>query len=140
MSGRPKLFINQGIPEDGKALKLYREQCEISMYDEKKGGVVSQPRDEFLRCIKGVDAIHLAYPLKIDKEALDAAGFSHFFFTKSLFIDRQRADCLFMQKIQIYMHMYCNKTLNCNETFLIRCISLIHLSTTRENSLRCTKQ
>lgn len=74
MSGRPKLFINQGIPEDGKALKLYREQCEISMYDEKKGGVVSQPREEFLRCIKGVDAIHLAYPVKIDKEALDAAG------------------------------------------------------------------
>ena len=81
MSSRPKLFINQGIPEDGEAIKLYREQCEITMYDEKKGGVVSQPRDEFLKCIKGVDAIHLAYSAKIDKEALDAAGYITTIFT-----------------------------------------------------------
>ncbi|XP_053400489.1 glyoxylate reductase/hydroxypyruvate reductase-like [Mercenaria mercenaria] len=74
MSVRPKLYISQGIPEDGEAIKLYREQCEITMYDEKKGGVVSVPREEFLRSIKGVDAIHLAYSAKIDNEALDAAG------------------------------------------------------------------
>ncbi|XP_045203811.2 glyoxylate reductase/hydroxypyruvate reductase-like isoform X2 [Mercenaria mercenaria] len=74
MSARPKLYINQGIPEDGEAIKLYRKQCEITMYDEKKGGVVSVPREEFLRSVKGVDAIHLAYPAKIDNEALDAAG------------------------------------------------------------------
>lgn len=74
MSVRPKLYLNQGIPEDGEAMRLYRENCDFTMYDEKKCGVMVQPREEFLKAIKGVDAIHLAVPMKIDSEALDAAG------------------------------------------------------------------
>ena len=75
MSGRPKVFLTQGIPEDGEGMKLLRENCDITVYDETKTGAMAISREEFLCAIKGMDAILLPLPAKVDAESLDAAGF-----------------------------------------------------------------
>jgi len=44
------------------------------MYDEKRSGAMAVPQDEFLREAKGVDALYIVLPGKVDAAALDAIG------------------------------------------------------------------
>ncbi|KAL4230619.1 hypothetical protein ACF0H5_010996 [Mactra antiquata] len=72
MSSKPKVYLTQGIPSN--ALRMLQEKCDVTMYDEQKAGAMTISREEFLRSIKGVDAIYLPFPVKIDVEVLDTTG------------------------------------------------------------------
>jgi hypothetical protein len=74
MSARPRVYLTQKIPEDGEGLRLLRELCDVTIYDETEAGHMIVPRDQLLRDVRGMDALHLAYPVRVDAELLDAAG------------------------------------------------------------------
>ena len=74
MSGRPRVYLTQQMPEDGQGLAMLRKSCDLIIYDEKAGGQVAVPRAQLLRDVAGVDALLMAYPATVNAELLDAAG------------------------------------------------------------------
>ncbi len=65
----PKVFITRPIPDEGLKM-LEAKGYELSIYP--KDEII--PRDEFLRSVKGVDALLSILTDTVDGEVLDAAG------------------------------------------------------------------
>lgn len=75
MSGRrPRVYMTQSVPQEVAAMKELRDTCEVEMYDEKEYGAMVISRDILLKKVQGIDALFLAFPVKVDTDVLDAAG------------------------------------------------------------------
>ena len=70
MSERPSVFVTRGIPHS--VLNTLEQFSSVCMYDESKGMLI--PREELLKRVKGINAIFIHPPDKLDIQLLDAAG------------------------------------------------------------------
>lgn len=65
---RPVVFLSRGAPPD--PLQALKEFCEVRQFDGQ--GFI--PRDQFLQEVRGVHALFVHPPDRVDAELLDAAG------------------------------------------------------------------
>ncbi|KAK6187155.1 hypothetical protein SNE40_005242 [Patella caerulea] len=68
MSAKPIVFFTRSAPPNGVA--LLAQDCELRIWESED----PIPREELLRRVKGVNALFVHPPIRVDSELFDAAG------------------------------------------------------------------